>query len=212
MKTLSLSLLTSVLLLACGGSNEAAKPVEPAPASEPIPAPEPMPAPEPAPAPEAEAAPAPAPEPAAPAPMRATAELKGIPGDAVVGTMSFEQQGNQIVISGSFTGLKKGDKALYIHEKGDCGNKGKNAGGHFNPTSAKHGPPASAERHAGDFGNLTIDDTGTGNFSMSTDSITIEPEGASSVVGRAVVIHAKKDDKKGSGGPAIACGVIAAAP
>jgi superoxide dismutase, Cu-Zn family len=140
----------------------------------------------------------------------ASAELRSIPGDEPIGTLRFErQEDNQIAISGDFTGLKKkGEHALYIHEKGDCGNKGKNAGPHFNPTNAKHGPPSSAQRHAGDFGNVAIDAGGTGMFAMTTDSVTLESEGADSIVGRAVILHARKDNKKGDAGPAIACGVI----
>jgi Cu/Zn superoxide dismutase len=43
---------------------------------------------------------------------------------------------------------------------------------------------------------------------MFTDSITIEDQDPNSVVGKAVVIHERADDKRGRGGPAIACGVI----
>src|SRR5688500_4913443 len=116
MKTMAIVMTGTCLLLACGGGSEEAKeptaPVtdttmttEPAPAAPAEPA-----AVEPAPAP------APAPEPA-PAPVTASAELKSIPGDAPVGTLSFEKQNDQILISGQFTGLKKGEHAMYIYEK-----------------------------------------------------------------------------------------------
>jgi len=85
-------------------------------------------------------------------------------------------------------------------------------GGHLNPTKAKHGPPSSANRHAGDFGNLTADEEGNATFSMTTDSVTMEEGRADSILGRAIAIHAKKDDKKGSGGPVLACGVITLQP
>jgi Cu/Zn superoxide dismutase len=36
----------------------------------------------------------------------------------------------------------------------------------------------------------------------------MEGDRPDSILNRAVVIHAKKDDKKGNGGAALACGVI----
>jgi superoxide dismutase, Cu-Zn family len=149
-------------------------------------------------------------EPVAQAPTTATAELIAVKGGASLGTITFERNAEgAIMIYGTFTGLKKnGVHALYIHENGDCSKKGKAAGGHLNPTKAKHGPPASSQRHAGDFGNLTADEDGNASFSMTTDSVTMEGDRPDSVVNRAVIIHAKKDDKKGSGGAALACGVI----
>ena len=154
--------------------------------------------------------PAPPPEPVAPPPVIASAELKAVKDDASMGTITFEKTADgKVTINGQFNGLKKGSAhALYIHEVGDCSNKGKKVGGHLNPTKAKHGPPASAERHAGDFGDVKADDAGNATFSMETDSITLEADRGDSVVNRAVVLHANKDDKKGIGGPVLACGVI----
>ena len=154
--------------------------------------------------------PAPVPEPVAQAPMVARAELKSVKDDSPMGTVTFERgDDGQITITGTFNGLKKkGVHAFYVHQNGDCSNQGKKVGKHLDPTKAKHGPPASAQRHAGDFGNLTADETGAATFSMVTDSVTMEADRPDSVVNRAIVIHAKKDDKKGSGGPALACGVI----
>ncbi len=131
-----------------------------------------------------------------------------------VGTISFDQDGKQVVMKGTFTGLKPGKHGIHIHEKGDCGGKdAKNAGGHFNPTGAKHGPPESGARHAGDFGNLTVDKEGNATFEMTTDSLTVS-SGADSIVGKAVIIHSKKDDGKsqpsGNSGTPVACGVIEA--
>ncbi|HEY8145537.1 MAG TPA: superoxide dismutase family protein [Kofleriaceae bacterium] len=138
----------------------------------------------------------------------ARADLKMVSGDKSLGTMTFQKQDKSIVIEGQFTGQKKGQYALYIHDKGDCSDKGRKVGGHLNPTKAKHGPPASAMRHAGDFGDVTFDKEGNATFAMTTDSVTLEPGGADSVLGRAVVLHARKDSKSGSAGSPIACGVV----
>ena len=208
--------ITATLLLlsaiGCGGAGEKteettqaanapAMPAAEAPASEPAPA-DPAPAQDPAATPAA-ATPAPP-----PAPTIARAELRLVSGDKPIGTMTFEQSGAGINITGEFTGLKKGTRALYIHEVGDCSNKGKKVGGHLDPTKQKHGPPASPQRHAGDFGDITVDKDGNATFTMTTDSITLEQGRADSIVGRSVVIHTGKDNKKGSAGGVLACGVV----
>lgn len=208
--TASLILFTAIA--GCGGAGESSRattpqesaPVASAPAAEPAPtAPAEPAAPAEAAAPEAPATPATGPSSAV-----AKAEIKTVSGDKALGTITFEQTDKTINISGQFAGLKKGQYALYIHSKGDCSDKGRKVGDHLNPTKAKHGPPASAMRHAGDFGNLTFDKEGNATFSMATDSITIEPDRADSVVGRAVVVHARKDNAKGSAGAPVACGVV----
>lgn len=214
--TATLLLLTA---FGCGGAGESSRettprenaPVASAPAAEPAPSAT-------APAEAAPAAPADsaAPQEAAATPAASTspasavakAELKMVSGDKALGTITFEQSDKTININGQFSGLKKGQYALYIHSKGDCSDKARKVGDHLNPTKAKHGPPASAMRHAGDFGNLTFDKEGNATFTMATDSVTLEPGRADSVVGRAVVVHARKDNAKGSAGAPVACGVV----
>ena len=157
--------------------------------------------------------PAPMPsEPVAPPAVRAEAELKAVVGASTFGTVTFEQLGSKVFVVGHFTGLRPGMHGFYVHENGDCGGKlASNAGAHFNPSKLKHGPIGASVRHVGDFGNLMVDKDGNATFEMTTDSLTL-PAGPDSVVGRAIVIHARKDDGKtqpsGSAGPAVACGVI----
>ncbi len=206
--------LLLVTAIGCGGARESSReptpqenqqPVASAPAAEPAPSAAPAAAPaEPA-AADAEATPAAA---SSPTSVVAKADIKMIGGDKSLGTITFERADKTININGQFAGLKKGQYALYIHSKGDCTDKGRKVGDHLNPTKSKHGPPASSTRHAGDFGNLTFDKEGNSTFAMATDSITIEPDRADSVVGRAVVVHARKDNARGSAGAPVACGVV----
>jgi Cu-Zn family superoxide dismutase len=139
----------------------------------------------------------------------AKAELKSVKDGSSMGTITFTKGDNgQIQIEGTFTGLgKDGVHALYIHENGDCSAKAKKVGKDLNPTHSKWGPPSSASRHAGDFGNVTADDSGNATFTMTTDSITFDGDRPDGIVNRAIVIHVKKDAKSGVGG-ALACGVI----
>jgi len=226
------SLFVLVLLAACG-SHQAKKSTAPAPAAAPAHAAvTPMPAgteavyespPEKTPPPKTgvpktppapEEAPATEPEKPMKAQTVAVAELKSIKDGTDMGKFEFTQEDDgTITISGDVTGLKKnGVNAVYVHENGDCSSKGKKIGAHLNPTHAKHGPPSSSQRHAGDFGNLTADESGGATFSMTTDSVTLEADRPDSILGRALVIHAKKDDKKGNAGAVLACGVIEIAP
>ena len=238
MKKIGMS-FACLLIAACGGSrSEPREPVQPAAAVEPAPEPEfeeetaqyeepaedmtaedmtredgPLPEPgEATLAGGAQTTPGAASEPATTGDMVATAELKSVKDGSDMGTVTFEQTADGIMITADVTGLKKNKAhAFYIHENGDCSNKAKKVGGHLDPTDAKHGPPSSSERHAGDFGDLTADEQGHATLSMTTDSITMEGDRADSVMNRAVVIYSGKDNKKGKPGTPLACGVIQSA-
>lgn len=146
-------------------------------------------------------------EPEEPAAPTAMANLVSIKDGSAIGTVTFEQDGSMINMSGTFTGLPPGERAIYIHEGGDCTKKGRAIGKHLDPTKAKHGPPSSGTRHAGDLGNVVVDREGNATFQMSTDSVVMEDGRPDSILRRAIVIHGKKDDRKGVNAP-LACGVI----
>ena len=102
-----------------------------------------------------------------------------------------------------------------MHEKGDCSAPDfTSAGGHFNPGGKPHAHQRQAERHAGDLENLRADAEGNATYAFETKLLTVGP-GPTSVVGRAVVIHANPDDytsqPAGNSGPRIAGGLIRAA-
>lgn len=160
------------------------------------------------PPPAAEPAPAPAPE-----VHVAHATLQAREGSGVSGVVTFTQTGDTVEVSAEVSGLSaSGEHGFHIHEVGDCSAPDfTSAGGHFNPTGAIHGGPDDADHHAGDLGNLTVDDGGNGTLSRSSALLTVTP-GPNSVVGRAVILHEKRDDlvsqPTGDAGGRIACGVI----
>jgi len=143
--------------------------------------------------------------PVLPPPPMASADLIAIADGAVLGTITFDREGDAVRMVGGFHGLAPGNHAFYIHAGTDCGRKGKNAGKHLDPTKAKHGPPASSERHAGDLGNLVVDAAGDATFAMTTDSVMMGDGRPDSILGRAIVIHAQPDDKRGDCGAIVAC-------
>jgi Cu-Zn family superoxide dismutase len=151
--------------------------------------------------------------PAAPAVKTADAPLKTAAGRDV-GDLSLRQEGGKVTLNLKVKGLPPGPHGFHIHEKGECTPPGfKSAGGHFNPTGVKHGGPTDEIHHAGDFGNVTVGKDGTGELTITSNQITLG-EGKTSIIGKAVIIHAHADDLKsqpsGAAGPRIACGVIKA--
>ena len=84
------------------------------------------------------------------------------------------------------------------------------SGGHFNPGHKDHGAPTADDRHAGDLGNLHAD--ADGNATVDYVDPLIAFEGATSIIGRGVIVHADADDFKtqppGNAGKRVACGVI----
>src|SRR4051794_13641781 len=150
---------------------------------------------------------------AKPGPM-AMAMLHPTSGSHAVGIVHFQQNADgSVEVNVEMTGVAPGTHGFHIHDKGDCGDNGNAAGGHFNPSSMPHGAPDAVSHHAGDFGNVTADASGTVNATFTTHSITVAP-GERSVVGHAVILHANPDDlttqPSGNAGPRIACGVAEA--
>ena len=149
----------------------------------------------------------------APAPqaITATADLQATEGNEVSGTVSFEEADGMVSIVADVIGLEPGQHGFHIHETGDCSAPdGTSAGGHFNPEETEHGAPDADMHHSGDLGNLEADEEGAAHLEVSVDFITLS-EGPSSVLTRAVIVHALEDDfgqPTGNAGPRLACGVI----
>jgi Cu-Zn family superoxide dismutase len=133
-------------------------------------------------------------------------------GDSKVeGAVLFTQRDGFVEINAELTGLSPGLHGFHVHEFGDCTmDDGTCAGGHFNPTHMPHGGPDSAQRHAGDLGNLGADQDGVAE--LQYNDRVIQLTGPRSIVGRSIIIHEKADDLKtqpsGDAGKRIACGVI----
>jgi superoxide dismutase, Cu-Zn family len=109
-------------------------------------------------------------------------------------------------------GLDAGDHGAHVHETGDCSSPdGKSAGGHFNPQTKDHGLPGAEKRHLGDLGNITIGKDGKGSLDITAPGANLKASDPLSFVGRAIIVHAKKDDggqPTGNAGDRVGCGVI----
>jgi Cu-Zn family superoxide dismutase len=132
-------------------------------------------------------------------------------GNKVQGVVTFVKEKDGVHVVASIDGLSPGLHGFHIHELGDCSSPdGNSAGGHFNPMNMPHAGPVAEKRHEGDLGNLQADASGKAKLAAVDPKLSFE--GANSIIGRSVVVHAQPDDfttqPTGASGPRVACGVI----
>jgi Cu-Zn family superoxide dismutase len=143
----------------------------------------------------------------------AVASLTPTQNNNVRGLFMFHQMGDHLMVHARVTGLTpNAEHGVHVHEKGECASTdGSSAGGHFNPDGKPHGPQSGAH-HAGDMPALKADANGVADVKFSLHGPTVSA-GTTSLVGRAVIVHAAPDDyttqPTGNSGARIACGVIA---
>jgi Cu-Zn family superoxide dismutase len=146
----------------------------------------------------------------------AEAILSGTQQDTTVtGTVRFNEENGKVKMTLDIMVPKKANQsvAVHIHEHGDCGDMGKMAHGHWNPTKMNHGKWGSASFHSGDIGNVDLNGEGKGTLEMETDLWTISgTDSTKNILNKAIIVHGGKDDyttqPTGNAGSRIGCGVI----
>jgi superoxide dismutase, Cu-Zn family len=149
---------------------------------------------------------------ASPGEPGAEASFESARGIELGGTAKFYEKGGAVVVIVNIDDATPGPHGIHIHEKGDCSDiTGKSMGAHFDPKKTKHGLPIARVKHLGDLGNIDVDKDGKGTLEIAVHDASLTGHGASTFVGKAIVIHAAEDTGKGSSGNSgtpIACGVI----
>ena len=144
-----------------------------------------------------------------------------IKSNTVNGVVTFCQQSNGLVtVRINVSGLvPAGEHGFHVHQFGDLRDGCISAGPHFNPNNYTHGAPSDNVRHVGDLGNIVADQSG--RVATEINDSQIQLSGPHSVIGRAVVFHALRDDlgkgtgtketeskKTGNAGGRVACALI----
>lgn len=145
----------------------------------------------------------------------AIAMLTGtVPDTTLSGTAEFMQENGKVKMILNITCLTMANKsvAVHLHEMGDCGDMGKMAHGHWNPTNQQHGKWGSGSFHSGDIGNVSLDAAGKGTLVMETDLWSMGGAEKTNILNRSVIVHSGVDDfttqPTGNAGSRIGCGVI----
>lgn len=132
----------------------------------------------------------------------------------VLGAVRFTEEGTVVRLVGVVSGLAPGRHGIHLHAVGDCSGTFAAAGGHFNPTGARHGLASPDGPHAGDLESLDVGSDGRATVALSTTRVTLGA-GTTSLFdadGSALVIHAGPDDQRsdpaGNSGARVACGVV----
>lgn len=147
---------------------------------------------------------------------QATANFVG-KSDAVAGEAELFETPSGVLIRVEVKGLPPGQwVAFHAHEHGACspGDGHKAAGGHFNPTNAKHGYFADGGPHAGDMPNQYVGADGVLRAEVFAPMLSLGGAGkaTSDITGRTLMIHAKADDyvsqPAGDAGDRLACAPV----
>ncbi len=142
--------------------------------------------------------------------QRATATLATANG-VDVGSATATDVAGGVRFTFDAKGLPPGTHGTHVHTTGRCDAPDfTTAGGHWNPTNAKHGSMNPQGPHEGDLPNLIIGTDGRGTVGITIPGATIT--GLLDADGAAFVVHAGPDDlmtdPAGNSGGRIACGVF----
>ncbi|HEY7820053.1 MAG TPA: superoxide dismutase family protein [Vicinamibacteria bacterium] len=144
----------------------------------------------------------------------AVARIEGKSGSSLNGDARFTETGGGVRVVVSIEGAPPGPLAVHLHETGDCSAPdASTAGGHWNPEGEPHGRRGSESFHAGDIGNIEVGSDGKGTIQIVAENWKLDDAaGEQDPLGKAVVIHAGRDDFEtqpdGAAGTRIGCGVI----
>ena len=104
---------------------------------------------------------------------------------------------NGVPVRLNLTKATPGTHAFHVHAVGKCeGPEFTTAGGHFNPTSKKHGLLSKEGSHTGDLPNIVVPDSGALTVETVIPHVTLKAgdHTLADANGSALVLHAGEDD------------------
>lgn len=137
---------------------------------------------------------------------------------ATIGTASFTQGTEGVIIEIKAEGLPAGKHGMHFHKKGTCEDTQgfKKAQGHIMPTGKPHGFLHPEGPHEGNLPNLIVHADGSVHVELYTEMVSILPNTSKPALldedGSTLMVHINQDDHItqpiGGSGRRIACGVI----
>lgn len=128
-----------------------------------------------------------------------------------LGTIAATNTPYGVLFQPDVKGLNPGLHGFHVHQKPQCGNDGKAAGGHFDPqNTGKHLGPYNPYGHLGDLPALYVNKRGIANHPVLAPRINLKD-----LKGHALIIHKYGDNYSdqpkplGGGGPRVACALVA---
>lgn len=158
--------------------------------------------------------------------LKAKANIQGLPGSGISGTVKIVQIGSgafpdilpTVLVFADVSGLAPGTiHGVHIHEVGSCTPDFNAAGGHFDPGPFGNSSPPDPNHpfHMGDLPNLKADSDGDAHFEHRTSRITLSasPLSIFDANGSSIIVHVNADQGTnnvpgGAGGGRLACGVL----
>lgn len=127
-----------------------------------------------------------------------------------IGYVKFQDTQYGLLIKPNLKGLKPGLHGFHIHQKPNCDDNGKAAGGHLDPKKTdKHLGPYNPKGHLGDLPVLYVKHNGHANIPTLAPRLSVKK-----IQDHALIIHKQGDNYSdqpkslGGGGARVACGVI----
>jgi len=105
------------------------------------------------------------------------------------GRILLEQTSHGVVITADLHNLPPGLHGFHVHRCGDLSQGCKSLCDHYNPDGQDHGGRDDLVHHAGDLGNLLVNQDGKCQERFLTKNFYL-----AEIVGRSLVLHEKEDD------------------